>query len=146
MSLLDDVSIVVTPNGYKAGELYAVVPVPTEGADVIVDGGFPLPNVNWTIGGGTEVTVDGLRINNTVTTGNAYAFQSISGTVIGKQLVLTYDVIATNGENLVIEGGTTRTLNTSTTGTNRKLYYTWDRTNNILVIKVSFNSIHRIVS
>jgi len=26
MSLLDDVSIVVTPNGYKAGELYAVVP------------------------------------------------------------------------------------------------------------------------
>ena len=25
MSLLDDVSIVVTPNGYKAGELYAVV-------------------------------------------------------------------------------------------------------------------------
>ena len=29
MSLLDDVSIVVTPNGYKAGELYAVVP--TEG-------------------------------------------------------------------------------------------------------------------
>ena len=26
MSLLDDVSIVVTPNGYKAGELYAVIP------------------------------------------------------------------------------------------------------------------------
>ena len=26
MSLLDDVSIVVTPNGYKAGELYSVVP------------------------------------------------------------------------------------------------------------------------
>jgi len=26
MSLLDDVSIVLTPNGYKAGELYAVIP------------------------------------------------------------------------------------------------------------------------
>ena len=26
MSLLDDVSIVVTPNGYKAGDLYAVKP------------------------------------------------------------------------------------------------------------------------
>ena len=37
MSLLDDVSIVVTPNGYKAGELYAVVPVPTEGAEEVVE-------------------------------------------------------------------------------------------------------------
>ena len=35
MSLLDDVSIVVTPNGYKAGELYAVVPEPTEGAEIL---------------------------------------------------------------------------------------------------------------
>ena len=35
MSLLDDVSIVVTPNGYKAGELYAVIPVPTEGAEIL---------------------------------------------------------------------------------------------------------------
>jgi len=26
MSLLDDVSIVVTPNGYKAGTLYGVIP------------------------------------------------------------------------------------------------------------------------
>ena len=40
MSLLDDVSIVVTPNGYKAGELYAVVPVPTEGAEEVTNGDF----------------------------------------------------------------------------------------------------------
>ena len=40
MSLLDDVSIVVTPNGYKAGELYAVVPVPTEGAELVDNGTF----------------------------------------------------------------------------------------------------------
>ena len=40
MSLLDDVSIVVTPNGYKAGELYAVIPVPTEGAELVVNGDF----------------------------------------------------------------------------------------------------------
>ena len=44
MSLLDDVSIVVTPNGYKAGELYAVVPVPTEGTDLVTNGDFS----NWT--------------------------------------------------------------------------------------------------
>ena len=28
MSLLDDVSIVVTPNGYKANTLFAAIPVP----------------------------------------------------------------------------------------------------------------------
>ena len=54
MSLLDDVSIVVTPNGYKAGELYAVVPVPTFGADVVEDGNFPYPNTVW---GGDASTV-----------------------------------------------------------------------------------------
>ena len=36
MSLLDDVSIVVTPNGYKAGTLYGVIPVPTEGSELIL--------------------------------------------------------------------------------------------------------------
>ena len=40
MSLLDDVSIVVTPNAYKAGELYAVIPVPTEGAELVDNGTF----------------------------------------------------------------------------------------------------------
>ena len=37
MSLLDDVSIVVTPNGYKAGRLYGVLPVPTEGSEEITN-------------------------------------------------------------------------------------------------------------
>lgn len=40
MSLLDDVSIVVTPNGYKAGELYAVIPVPVEGSELVDNGTF----------------------------------------------------------------------------------------------------------
>ena len=58
MSLLDDVSIVVTPNGYKAGELYAVVPVPTYGAELVTDGDFPLgttawsTDTGWSVGGG----------------------------------------------------------------------------------------------
>ena len=72
MSLLDDVSIVVTPNGYKAGELYAVIPsdgaadmdvtrataatrvdenglvnyAEIVGKDLITDGEFP-SNTNW---------------------------------------------------------------------------------------------------
>ena len=278
MSLLDDVSIVVTPNGYKAGELYAVIPVPTEGADVIDDGNFPdgstawtlngwtisgnaancsgitanmiqtisgstnkqflitftisnyisgsvrpafvggynyssaynangvyttvissysdirfvfysnsfngstsnvsvkeytsadmdvtrntaatrvdenglvnyaevlgvdlvdegdfpLPNTAWNVGGGTEITINGARINNTVTGVNAYIAQTLTGTLSGKQFVLTYDVIATNGANLGIEQNSSIQLNTSTVGTDRKLYFTWDRYNNTVVIK-----------
>ena len=56
MSLLDDVSIVVTPNGYKAGELYAVIPVPTEGAEEIVDGGFANDLDDWSKYGVTSAT------------------------------------------------------------------------------------------
>ncbi len=78
MSLLDDVSIVVTPNGYKAGELYAVVPVPTEGADVITNGDFATDSdwtkgTGWTISGGSA-NCDGSQtgtsnLNNSVSNG-----------------------------------------------------------------------------
>ena len=51
MSLLDDVSIVVTPNGYKAGELYAVVPTYAEGSDVIDNGDFATDLSDWNITG-----------------------------------------------------------------------------------------------
>ena len=58
MSLLDDVSIVVTPNGYKAGELYAVVPAASLGNNVIVNGDFTADRdwskgTGWTISGGS---------------------------------------------------------------------------------------------
>jgi hypothetical protein len=80
MSLLDDVSIVVTPNGYKAGELYAVIPsdgaadmdvtrataatrvdenglvnyAEVIGGEEVIDGSFPYPNTVW---GGDASTV-----------------------------------------------------------------------------------------
>ena len=56
MSLLDDVSIVVTPNGYKAGELYAVIPVPTEGAELVTNGDFDSDLTGWTGYGTTSAT------------------------------------------------------------------------------------------
>ena len=73
MSLLDDVSIVVTPNGYKAGELYAVVPVPSEGAEEVNDKDFILTGTQaenttgtywttgtgWTISSGTSIVTNG---------------------------------------------------------------------------------------
>ena len=55
MSLLDDVSIVVTPNGYKAGELYAVVPVPSEGAELVTNGDFATDS-DWTKGTGWAIS------------------------------------------------------------------------------------------
>ncbi len=64
MSLLDDVSIVVTPNGYKAGELYAVIPVPSEGAEEITNGDFATDSdwtkgTGWSISGGTANCIGG---------------------------------------------------------------------------------------
>ena len=56
MSLLDDVSIVVTPNGYKAGELYAVVPVPTEGTEDVVNGDFASGGTSWNTNTGWTIT------------------------------------------------------------------------------------------
>ena len=52
MSLLDDVSIVVTPNGYKAGKLYAVVPETTEGSEEVTNGDFDDGTTDWVFGAG----------------------------------------------------------------------------------------------
>jgi len=49
MSLLDDVSIVVTPNGYKAGTLFAVKPTIAYGSELVVNGDFSQGNTGWTI-------------------------------------------------------------------------------------------------
>ena len=89
MSLLDDVSIVVTPNGYKAGELYAVVPVPTEGSEKVTNGDFATDSdwskgTGWTISGGTA-NCDGTQ------SGNTDLSQNIT-TDTGKQYKITYTV------------------------------------------------------
>ena len=75
MSLLDDVSIVVTPNGYKAGELYAVVPAASLGSNVVVNGDFTTDSdwgkgTGWTISGGSA-NCDGSQTGATNLTPNA---------------------------------------------------------------------------
>ena len=86
MSLLDDVSIVVTPNGYKAGELYAVVPVPVEGAEEGTNMDFSSGtspwalNSNWSLGG-VGVIADG--------TSNSTIWQS-AVVEDNKQYIVTY--------------------------------------------------------
>ena len=73
--LLDDVSIVVTPNGYKAGTLYGVIPVPTEGAEEVVNGDFATDS-DWTIGG-TTFSAGAILLDNA----NEYVFQGWTDTV-----------------------------------------------------------------
>ena len=93
MSLLDDVSIVVTPNGYKAGELYAVVPVPTEGAEQVINGDFATDS-DWTKTAG--VSISGGFANFTSGQDN-FVFQDIM--VIGKRYImsLNYNITSLTG-------------------------------------------------
>ena len=93
MSLLDDVSIVVTPNGYKAGTLYGVIPVPTEGSNVVVNGDFATDSDwnkggNWTIAGGLATRTSGSTSN---------ISQVISG-ISGKLLKVSYTVSGYGGD------------------------------------------------
>jgi hypothetical protein len=78
MSLLDDVSIVVTPNGYKAGELYAVIPSDgaadmdvtraTDATRVDENGlveklGANVPRIDYTGGGCPHILAEPQRTN-----------------------------------------------------------------------------------
>ena len=105
------------------------------GADVVTDGDFPLPNVNWTIGNGTEITESGARVNNTGTGGIAFVKQFLNNSPLGKTFVLTYDVIATNGNLLVLQQASDLDLDTATIGANKKFTFSWSRTIDELTIK-----------
>ena len=94
MSLLDDVSIVVTPNGYKAGELYAVVPVPTEGTEEVVNGDFAT-DTNWTKAAGW--TISGGSANSDGSQSAASGLVQSSVFTSGKRYKLSFN-ITSNGD------------------------------------------------
>ncbi len=75
MSLLDDVSIVVTPNGYKAGTLYGVLPTATEGSDLVTNGGFDTDS-DWNGSGSNGWTISGGKASNDGTSGSNNLSQS----------------------------------------------------------------------
>jgi len=137
MSLLDDVSIVVTPNGYKAGELYAVVPVPTEGSELITDGNFPTPNANWTIQGGAATT---WVINNNIATRtgstNWGLYQNITRTV-GSLYKITFNVLTYTSGNLQVRLGDGAANNVTNTGS-KTLYLIWDGSTDKFAFEGSF--------
>jgi len=95
MSLLDDVSIVVTPNGYKAGELYAVVPVPTEGAEEVTNGDFAT-DTDWTKG--TGWTISGNAANFTYSIPSSLT-QDLNVTS-GLRYLIEYEIASNSGVSL----------------------------------------------
>ncbi len=105
------------------------------GNDVVTDGDFPLPNVNWTLVNGAQITVNGLKIDNTVSGNFVGVKQFLTNNPFGKTFVATYDVIATNGAELAIQQTSDVTLDTTTIGTNKKTTFTWNRTIDELTIK-----------
>ena len=81
MSLLDDVSIVVTPNGYKAGELYAVVPVPVEGAELVT---------SWANNDFSSFASSGSNITQMVSSGSGNNNYSLATITSGKLYKLEF--------------------------------------------------------
>lgn len=91
MSLLDDVSIVVTPNGYKAGTLYGVLPTATESSELVTSwtnndfSSFASSGSNI-----TQMVSSGSGNNNysavTITSGKIYKLQFTSTQAINCQI------------------------------------------------------------
>ena len=126
MSLLDDVSIVVTPNGYKAGELYAVIPVPTEGAELVTNGDFATDS-DWTLDSSTSIAGGLLTQNGTA----GRAFQSITflESAIGTYLKITFTVEAISSGSFQINCYGVLSPVVTTTGTYTFTGVTSDTTN-----------------
>ena len=130
MSLLDDVSIVVTPNGYKAGTLFAVKPTDVLGAEEITNGDFSNGLTGWTENGGSYATiVSGALNSNNPDAGNWYA-ENISQNVSfvnGTTYKLTFKAKNISGNlNLRITQGANAmaSLDLTSTFVNYTYFYT----------------------
>ena len=135
MSLLDDVSIVVTPNGYKAGELYAVVPVPTEGSELVTNGDFAT-DTDWNKTGTWSI-----ESNYATASGNStsqYIQQDFTITN-GKTYSFTYEIIENtlngNGASLSGSGGFVSVSLSSVIGTHQ-VYITADDSGAVYALKI----------
>ena len=104
------------------------------GSELVTDGDFPPTSTAWSLFNST-LESGGVRIVNPDAVTNAYITQGILGSPSGKSFVLTYDVISTNGTLLTLEQLSEIALDTTTTGIDKKLYFTWDKINDTLAIK-----------
>ncbi len=127
MSLLDDVSIVVTPNGYKAGTLYSVLPTAIAGSELVQDSNFTLTGTQaqntagtywvtyagWTISGGKALRsgVSGnspIAQNVPVVNGKVYKFSYTRTYASGNGETNLF--VQTDGSNYVTLGSYTSTV------------------------------------
>lgn len=116
MSLLDDVSIVVTPNAYKAGRLYGVLPVPTVGAEQVVNGDFS-SNTWWTVET-PQAEISGGKVNfNTSLTNYGIYRNSLLNANQQYKVVFTIDSYTSGAVHLNIGGTPTGTYNATGTYT-----------------------------
>ena len=92
MSLLDDVSIVVTPNGYKAGELYAVKPVLTLGSEEVSNGDLSNgTDSDWTpFNSRYSKCIYTLQITKLLLSGSAGA--DVLTTIVGRRYEFSADI------------------------------------------------------
>ena len=86
MSLLDDVSIAVTPNGYKAGTLYAVKPTFALGSELVTNGDFATADLSsFSVTYATQEIVSE-ELKTTLNTAHGYGFTRVTFTAeIGKR-------------------------------------------------------------
>tara|TARA_R100000808_G_scaffold8703_2_gene24486 strand:+ start:837 stop:2450 length:1614 start_codon:yes stop_codon:yes gene_type:complete len=95
MSLLDEVSVMITPNGRSTSSsigdeyvMYGVLPEPTTGTELVTDGQFPTGTSAWTTGAGW--TISGNKAHRDGSGGsNSDIKQSIS-VVSGKDYTFSY--------------------------------------------------------
>ena len=140
MSLLDDVSIVVTPNGYKAGELYAVVPVPSEGAELVTNGDFATDtkwttNTGWDISGGSA-NCDGSQTSNSTLVQQNGILGVTLDLIVGRTYKMQFDATVASGFITNIEVGGNYNLDNITTTNSYTLYFVPSSTND----RISFTA------
>ncbi len=90
MSLLDDVSIVITPNAYKAGTLYAVIPTPTEGSELVTNGDFAT-DTDWSKGGSFATITGGEAVLISAPNASDTFYQAISG-YANKRVIVVFEI------------------------------------------------------
>ena len=112
MSLLDKIDILITPNAYKKGKLFAALPSPTFGGELAVDGDFADGSTAWTLNpgwsiGGNSARYDGNALGTSIS-------QNISGVTGGNRYTVTFEVTQNTGDqnNTVSLGSTTLTNST----------------------------------
>ena len=126
MSLLDNVSIVVTPNAYKASKLYAVLPTYAEGNELITNGDFDTDS-DWGKGTGWSInTTSKIAECDGSQTANTNLYPTVAPSLVNNQTyLLSLDVTLSAGTLSVFAFSSGVVLSKSSTGTSTlTLYFT----------------------